>query len=128
MQVAALFAASLQFAASAATNGTGSYPKKDTPEAAVLRGHIVFNHYCALCHGDKGDGMGRAAKIHTPPPANLVTTDKNDQYKELIIRKGGKFVGRSDGMPPWENELTTEQIGDVVAYLRTIHVESSQNK
>lgn len=115
-------AALLFSAAAGAADEQPSYPKKDTPEAAVMRGHIVFKHYCVLCHGESGEGNGRAAKVHTPPPANLTTTDKNDQYKELIIRKGGLFLGRSDGMPPWENELTNEQIGDVIAYLRTIHV------
>jgi mono/diheme cytochrome c family protein len=119
-----LFAAGAALLSSAAAGADEqpSYPKKDTPEAAVMRGHIVFKHYCVLCHGESGEGNGRAAKVHTPPPANLTTTDKNDQYKELIIRKGGLFLGRSDGMPPWENELTNEQIGDVIAYLRTIHV------
>lgn len=96
------------------------FPAKDTPAAAVYRGAIVFQHYCALCHGAKADGMGRAAKLYNPKPANLVQSDKNDQYKELIIRQGGKALGRSEFMPPWGKELTDEQIADAVAYLRSI--------
>ncbi len=104
------------------------YPAKGTPEAAVYRGAIVFNHYCALCHGPKAEGNGRAAKLYTPRPANLVTSDKNDQYKELIIRQGGKMVGRSEFMPPWGNELTNEQISDVVVYLHSINVAGGHAK
>jgi cytochrome c1 len=39
----------------------GEIPHKLTTEAAVQRGGIVFQHYCALCHGEKADGNGRAA-------------------------------------------------------------------
>jgi mono/diheme cytochrome c family protein len=104
------------------------YPQKDSAEASIYRGSIVFHHYCALCHGAKADGNGRAAKLYTPRPANLVMSDKNDAYKNLIIRRGGKAIGRSESMPPWENELTEEQIGDVVAFLRSIHSPKAEIK
>ncbi|MFT5532678.1 MAG: mono/diheme cytochrome c family protein [Burkholderiaceae bacterium] len=96
------------------------FPGKDSREASVNRGGIVFQHYCVLCHGAKGDGTGRAAKLYDPKPANLVLSNKNDQYKELIIRMGGKAMGRSEFMPSWDKELTNEQIADVIAHLRSI--------
>lgn len=96
------------------------YPNKHTAEAAIYRGGIVFSHYCALCHGLQADGKGRAAKMYDPKPANLITSDKNNDYKELIIRRGGAAIGRSQFMPPWDDELTDEQIADVVAFLHSI--------
>ena len=30
----------------------------------VVRGGIVFKSYCKLCHGERGDGMARAAKLY----------------------------------------------------------------
>lgn len=99
----------------------GEFPNFNTQEAAVFRGTIVFQNYCILCHGIKADGAGRAAKLYNPKPANLILSDKNDQYKELIIRQGGAALGRSQFMPPWGNELTDEQINDVLAYLGSIH-------
>lgn len=99
------------------------FPKKNSAEAAIYRGSIVYGHYCALCHGPSGEGNGRAARIYTPRPANLVASDKNDDYKELIIRRGGAAIGRSQHMPPWGEELTDEQVGDVVAYLRAIQLK-----
>jgi mono/diheme cytochrome c family protein len=97
-----------------------AFPHVDTPEASIFRGNIVFKNYCILCHGAKADGTGRAAKLYTPKPANLLLSDKNDAYKEMIIRQGGGAIGRSEFMPPWGKELTDEQIKDVVAYLRSI--------
>ena len=96
------------------------YPQKNSYEARIYRGAIVFQNYCALCQGVTAEGNGRAAKIYNPKPANLVMSEKNDAYKELIIRRGGAAIGRSQFMPPWDNELTDEQITDVVAYLRSI--------
>jgi mono/diheme cytochrome c family protein len=98
----------------------GAFPHVDTPEASIFRGNIAFKNYCILCHGVKADGTGRAAKLYTPKPANLVLSDKNDAYKEMIIRQGGAAIGRSEFMPPWGKELTDEQIKDVVTYLRSI--------
>ena len=87
---------------------------------SVHRGGLVFLHYCANCHGITADGNGRAAKLYNPRPANLQKSDKNDAYKELIIRRGGGALGRSAFMPPWGEELTNEQIRDVVTFLHSI--------
>lgn len=95
-------------------------PLKNTLQASIIRGEIVFKNYCSLCHGVNGEGNGRAAKIHHPPPANLRKSMVSDLYKEMIIRKGGKEWGRSAAMPSWQDELTEEQIHDVVNFLRTI--------
>lgn len=97
-----------------------NFPNNDTLEASIYRGKIVFENYCILCHGVKADGNGRAAKLYQPRPANLITSDKNAQYKELIIRQGGAAIGRSEFMPPWNNELTNEQVKDVVSFLTSI--------
>lgn len=95
-------------------------PIKSTFSASVIRGEIVFSSYCVLCHGITGEGNGRAAKTHNPRPANLRKSMVPDLYKEMIIRKGGANWGRSPDMPSWQDELTEEQIHDVVNYLRTI--------
>ena len=89
---------------------------------SVNRGEIVFKTNCILCHGLKGDGNGRAAKLYDPPPANLTRSDKNDDYKRMIITLGGAAMGRSQAMPVWGEQLSTQEINDVVNYLKTILV------
>lgn len=93
---------------------------RDTTDAAVIRGSIAYRTYCVLCHGVSGKGDGRAAKMYTPRPANLTVSPFPDQYKEMIIRGGGPAVGRSAFMPPWGDELTDEQIRDLVSFLRVV--------
>jgi len=94
---------------------------RDGEDATVFRGSLVFLNYCVTCHGPNADGKGRAAKLYDPRPANLRVSDKSADYMKLIIRRGGGAIGRSQYMPPWGEELTDEQIGDVTAYLRSIN-------
>lgn len=103
-----------------------SDPTSPNPEEAYkdVRGYIVYKTHCVLCHGIDADGRGRAAKYYNPKPADLRHSDKTDQYKEMIIRNGGAAMGRSQFMPPWGQELTDEQIRDVVYYLGVINVAS----
>lgn len=132
MKKLALAAGFLLLAAQAQAQLSGAYAQvlqvtskpllaRDGPDAAHFRGSLVFFNYCVTCHGPNADGNGRAAKLYNPRPANLRTSDKNEQYMKLIIRNGGKAVARSEFMPPWGEELTDEQIGDVVAYLQSIN-------
>ena len=103
----------------AAAAATDPLPR-DTADAAAVRGSIAFRTYCVLCHGAGGKGDGRAAKMYTPRPADLTVSPFGDAYKEMIIRGGGASVGRSAFMPPWGDELTEEQIKDVVSFLREL--------
>jgi mono/diheme cytochrome c family protein len=102
----------------------GALLPKDSTDAAVFRGGLVFSNYCVTCHGINADGNGRAARLYKPRPANLRTSDKNDDYFGLIIRKGGAALARSEFMPTWEAELTDEQIRDLVGYLRSINISA----
>ena len=121
IMMALLWSGSASAAEGNALNPSPQFPDAKTPEGRIFRGNIVFQNYCILCHGVNADGKGRAAKLYNPKPANLVLSDKNEQYMELIVRKGGGAIGRSEFMPPWSNELTNEQVGDVIGYLRSIH-------
>lgn len=89
----------------------------------VERGRVVFMTNCILCHGVKANGKGRASVLYDPPPADLTRSDKNDDYKRMIITMGGAAMGRSAVMPQWGLQLKEEEIEDVVAYLRTVLVK-----
>lgn len=95
---------------------------KDTQEASVIRGRVAFQNYCVLCHGPEGRGDGRAAKLHTPRPFNLTTSTAPRYYIADMVRKGGEAMGRGKGMPPWGEQLTDEQIGDLLNFLFTLRV------
>ena len=93
---------------------------KDTLEASELRGRVVYQSYCTLCHGKEGKGDGRAAKLHSPPPFDLTLSVAPRDYIAQVVRKGGEALGRGSGMPPWGDQLTDEQINDLLNYLFSI--------
>ena len=95
----------------------------------IKRGEVVFKTNCILCHGVNADGKGRAAKLYNPAPADLTKSDKNADYKTMIIRLGGKAMGRSEVMPPWEEQLSDQEIYDLVNYLGTlVKTKTSHNQ
>jgi len=104
----------------------GALLPRDSQDAGAFRGGLVYANYCVTCHGFNADGNGRAARLYNPRPANLRMSDKNDQYMTLIIRMGGEAMGRSQFMPPWGAELTDEQTGDLVTYLRSINARTKE--
>lgn len=106
--------------ASAQQDHQGPLLPRDSPDAAAFRGGLVYAHYCVTCHGINADGNGRAARLYTPRPANLRGSSRQDVYLESIVRFGGQALGRSSKMPPWNEELTDEQIRDVVAFVRSV--------
>ena len=93
---------------------------KDTQQASEIRGRVVFQSYCVLCHGPEGRGDGRAAKLHTPRPFNLTTSTAPRYYIADMVIKGGEAMGRAKGMPPWGEQLTDEQLSDLLNYLYTL--------
>ena len=94
----------------------------------LIRGAIVYKNYCALCHGQRGDGKARATKLYGQ--GNLVINmDKHEpEYYEKLVRFGGSSVGRSRYMPAWDEELSDEQFSDVMDYLYVMEQPEARGK
>jgi len=94
----------------------------------LIRGAIVYKNYCSLCHGQKGDGKARATKLYGQ--GNLVITMDNNEpeYYEKLVRYGGSSVGRSRYMPAWEEELSEEQMSDLMDYLYVMENPEARGK
>jgi mono/diheme cytochrome c family protein len=83
------------------------------------KGEQVYQQYCQVCHGPQGKGDGPVGMSLKPPPANLASKKvKNKPDSELLntIRKGKPGTA----MPGWENDLSEQQINDVIAHVRTL--------
>lgn len=84
-------------------------------------GKQVYEARCVLCHGKDGLGDGRMAKIiKNPPPFNLTLSGVPKFYLTDIISKGGEAMGRSPQMPPWSDQLASNEIEAVVDYIVTL--------
>ncbi len=92
---------------------------EETRSKPLIRGAVVFKSYCVLCHGETGDGMARATRLYGQ--MNLVIIERPQIFYEKVIRDGGTAVGFSRYMPAWKNELSEEQIEDVIVYLGAVN-------
>lgn len=86
----------------------------------VARGQAIFRSHCVQCHGEKADGHGPLAPRYKPPPADISSSKRSDDYMLQIVTLGGEALGRSAAMPEWGLELSGDEILDLVTYLRSV--------
>lgn len=101
---------------------TGELPVNPVPADAVslLRGQILYQRNCALCHGDKGLGDGPITQFWKPEmkrPANLTEpriAQGSDGTIYLTITQG------YGTMPPLNENLNVRERWDVVNYVKSL--------
>ncbi|MEP7381515.1 MAG: cytochrome c [Gemmatimonadota bacterium] len=84
-------------------------------EASLANGRKYFEINCAVCHGDTGDGTGKATRYGIPP-TNLImdmTKNRSDGYIFGMMRNGR-------GLMPSYNRIEESDRWDVVNYLRAL--------
>ena len=102
-------------------------PKDTTIAEEIIdleAGRRDYALHCEACHGSHGEGNGRLARILDPPPARLsdpqLLETRTDEDLYRIIAQGIPATGLSEGMAAWEDILATEQIRNLVAFIRTL--------
>ncbi len=87
-------------------------------------GKVLYEYYCALCHGKEGNADGfnaynlKTAPIQHSDPAQTGTL--SDGQIRRIIKEGGGALGRSTEMPAWGGVLSDEQISHITTFIRTL--------
>ena len=88
----------------------------------AVTGREIYANTCILCHGI--DGKGVRGLQFVPAPADLTSPAVQDRLDGTLFRRihDGK---PNTAMGAWKHALTDEEIWDVLAYVRTLRVESS---
>jgi mono/diheme cytochrome c family protein len=93
-------------------------PVASTPQS-IAAGKALFVKHCSSCHGDTGKGDGMEGEDMDPKPANLTDADwkhgDSDGEIFVVIRDGTKT-----GMRKFGSKLTTQQMWQLVNYVRSI--------
>jgi mono/diheme cytochrome c family protein len=91
----------------------------------AVRGNELFQRYCVGCHGP--DGRGGRKDGFMPRPQNLTKKgyidELPDEYLFTVISKGGEGVNKSGYMPSFEKTFSSENIEDLIAFIRTLAPE-----
>ena len=92
---------------------------------SVLAGKDIYNTFCWVCHGAKGDGQGPAAKnLVGVKPRDFTAKDfriegREQEVRRTIFEGAAKTFHGSPYMPEWKTALAHQQILDVIEYLKT---------
>jgi len=118
----------------ALTSHAESHPDSVDKNKYKMGGQI-YSVKCAVCHGENADGRGKMIpyyiKIKAARPSNFkvkIYTIRPTQYLAKIIRDGGKKHSLSEYMPPFESELNSDQINDVVYFIQNVSVYENEKE
>ena len=86
-----------------------------------VSGREIYVNTCIRCHGI--DGKGALGIKLVPPPADLTSLAVQSRLDGTLFRRihEGK---PNTAMGAWKHALSDEEIWDVLAYVRTLGVES----
>ena len=92
-----------------------------TMAADAQRGEPMYQRYCTGCHGADGRGGGKNFMPHVGALTRKGYTDLlEDSYLQAIVADGGEAFGKSAYMPSFKTTLSSQDIADVIAYVRTL--------
>jgi mono/diheme cytochrome c family protein len=85
------------------------YPFQFTEDEISTRGQMLFVRFCAVCHGEAGDGQGHLVQIDKfPAPPSYFTPDlinkpEGQRYHTLMYGKGmmGSYASQLDHHERW---------------------------
>ena len=87
-------------------------------------GERIYKSGCIACHGDDGKGTPKTMAGFEPPrtfpdftKCDQTTPEPDSAWKAVIVH-GGPTRKFSQIMPAFEDLLTSEEINDVIAYMR----------
>jgi len=97
------------------------YPRP--PDAR--KGEVLYKNGCIACHGSTGKGAPQTSTEFELPDTfpdftrcDQTTAETNAAYKDVVVH-GGPARGFAQIMPSFGGLLTSEQIDDLIAYVRS---------
>lgn len=94
-------------------------------KADVSAGRAVYASGCVACHGAEGKGAPEKNTVFKRPDTwpdftacDQTTPEPNSAYRAVILH-GGKSLAFSQIMPAFGDYLSSQQVDDVIAYIRS---------
>ncbi len=101
------------------------FKARTVSEQTLIRGREAYMLYCVGCHGENGDGDGKAAEFLNPRPRNFTTgifkfvsTSAGDLARDEDLLRTLERGLHGSSMSPW-NLLDIETRKALVAYVKT---------
>lgn len=95
--------------------------------AKMELGQRTYLAYCAMCHGNEGNGDGEVASVLLQKGVKVARLNDGEKMNALtkddlakVIAQGGAHTGRSNLMPAWGDLLGPELIEALTAYVGSL--------
>jgi mono/diheme cytochrome c family protein len=90
--------------------------------ATIERPDIIFQNYCSVCHGEKGDGQSLARHALNPSPVDFTAEETRKRLSRAhmieVLSKGSRTKeGKTTAMVSWQAQLSRQHIEAVVDYV-----------
>lgn len=122
-----LFAGILATAVLSLVSACQTTPRPPASPESLQKGQQAFLSYCAMCHGDEGNGDGELASTLRQSGVVVARLSNPARMQKLgyagvrrVIVLGGAHTGRSNIMPAWGERLPEDLISDIAAYVTTL--------
>ncbi len=99
-------------------------------EGVPESGKVLYEKYCAACHGIDGRGGTELAKLFKkePPDLTRIATRRGGWFNEVLVKEivDGRFPAHGEReMPVWAETLTRDQITLITEHLYSIQKATS---
>lgn len=88
---------------------------------SIQRGRQLFSQYCVACHGAEGRGDGPAAASLPERPEDLQTIAPPPYFPDGVVAY--RIANGVNTMPPWKGVLRSEEIWDLLNFIRSLGKE-----
>ena len=88
--------------------------------SSIAAGKKLYDVQCTSCHGPKGQGDGKGGETLTPPSSDLADASWKHGSSDgeiFILNRDG---ARQTGMRPYGSSIVTNDIWNIVNYVRTL--------
>lgn len=89
-------------------------------QGAQQRGKVLYDAYCAFCHGLDGRADTPVARLLEPRPRNFSDPVEMARVNDDRIYRALKMGRPGTAMAPWGQVLSEPQMGDVIDYVRSL--------
>ena len=94
-------------------------PWSDENPAANLSPRETYQRYCAVRHGDRGDGQSRAMGSMVPPPRDFSSPEAAIEVTRNGMTRSVREGRPETAMGAWKHQLTETTIEALVDHIRT---------
>jgi cytochrome c oxidase cbb3-type subunit 3 len=96
-----------------------AFQGRSAQAADVEKGKRLYDSRCAFCHGNSGAGNGPAGAALKPKPTDFTRAEYWKSTSPEAIKAAIQNGKPNTAMLAFKNALSTEELDDLVAYMRT---------